>query len=332
MTDETNPLDVLRRSVPDDDRLESAIADRIESRLRVAHAEANPSRPVRWWRPALAAPIAVLLVVALSLAVVLRTSDPAAALVVTDAENVTVRLPDGSLVIDPEDGYELPDGAVLEIGLGGMVTVDDVVLDSAGVLAVRDGRLVADVVATTTTPDRPDHLAPDPTTTVAPVDVVTTTTTAAPTTTVPVDPEPTEPEPSDRTTTTARADRTDRDEREPTDDRDGARGDEDDRRAEEPLDAPITVSIALELDRVDSGVRVSWAVDGLQPGWSVVILRTIGDNEPSVIVSTADPTGQVIDQPTRADGRPAERRAGYRVIVIDEADGEVASGPKQSLR
>ena len=318
MTDETNPLDALRRSVPDDDRLESAIADRIESRLRVAHAEANRSRPVRWWRPALAAPVAVLLVVALSLAVVLRGSDPAAALVVTDAENVTVRL---------------PDGAVLEIGLGGMVTVDDVVLDSAGVLAVRDGRLVADVVATTTTPDRPDHLTPDPTTTVAPVDVVTTTTTTAPTTTVPADPEPTEPEPTDRTTTTVRADR---DEREPTDDRDGRdvdRGDEDaDRTADEPLDAPITVSIALELDRVESGVQVSWAVDGLQPGWSVVILRTIGDNEPSVIVSTTDPTGQVIDQPTRADGRPAERRAGYRVVVLDEADGEVASGPKQSLR
>ena len=98
MTDETNPLDALRRSVPDDDRLESAIADRIESRLRVAHAEANRSRPVRWWRPALAAPVAVLLVVALSLAVVLRGSDPAAALVVTDAENVTVRLPDGKVV------------------------------------------------------------------------------------------------------------------------------------------------------------------------------------------------------------------------------------------
>ena len=84
-------------------------------------------------------------------------------------------------------------------------------------------------------------------------------------------------------------------------------------------------------ERVDGGVRVSWAVDGLQPGWSVVILCTIGDSEPAVIVSAADHTGRVIDQPTPADGRLAEWRAGYRV-VIDEADGEVASGPKQSLR
>ncbi|MEM9467446.1 MAG: hypothetical protein AAGA90_18880 [Actinomycetota bacterium] len=331
-----NPLDALRRSVAETERLDPATADRIESRLRVAHA-ASRSRPTaRWWRPAIAAPALLVLVVALSVGVLLRGSDPAAALVVTDADNVTVRLPDGTLVVDPEDGYRLPDGAVVEIGVGGMVTVDDVVLDSAAVLEVRDGRLVADVVATTTTPVRPDHLAPEPTTTEPPDEVVTTTT-LPPTTTTAAPATTAAPERSETTTTTAPADDRGRDDDGDGDgDREGddGRGGREERNRDdgEDIDVGPTVSIALDLVRSDRGVELQWNVDGLQPGWSVVIVRRIGDGDPTTVVSTTDEVGGVTDAPTRDDGRPVDRRLRYRLIVLDEAGGEVASGPSQSLR
>lgn len=348
-----NPLDAMRRSVDDTSRIDRAVADRIESQLRIAHAGQNQTAGRRWWRPAVAAPVLLVIVLALSIALVLRSSDPAVALVVTDADNVTVRLPDGSVVVDPNDGFELPDGAIVEIEPGGMVTVDDVVLDSAGRLEVRDGRLVADVVATTTTPERPDHLAPPPQS----ADSVTTTGPPPTTSTEPpvttVAPKASE-EPATTSTSVPSTRDDDRGGRDGggADDRGDGRGTDDgdardrDRDAEPAEDSDgdtagpgwddgaegLTVGISLEIERADDGIRLVWNVDGLQPGWTVVVVRTAEDRDPVVVTSSGASQGEIIDQPTREDGRRADRRVRYSLSVLDAAGGEVASGPSQSLR
>ncbi len=341
-----NPLDALRRTVDDDAVMDARIADRLEADLRIAHADLA-GRPPLWRRAQILVP-AALLVVALSVGLALRDETPTAALVVSGAENVTIVLPDGRELMDPEDGFVLPDGAIVEVGAGGQVTIDDVVIDDAAagspvVLAVRDGRLITDVVATTTTPDRPDHLDPAPTTTEAPVDVTTTTTSEAPptTTTPPPASTTTVARPTDDTRDDRPDDRPDDREDRPTDDgRDGGRdgdgrrddrGDDDEPTETAPEDGP-TLALALELRRIDAGASVSWQVEGLEPGWTVVVYRAIGDRPPEPIVTTADASGSIEDTPTREDGRPVDRRIRYRLVVLDEGGGEVASGPVQSLR
>ena len=202
-----DPLGPLRRSVADDDGIDPIAADRIEAGLRVAHAARRPS-PAPWRRAAVLVPVAALLVVALAVGMLARDEQRSAAFVVTDAENVTVVLPDGTLVRDPGDGFVLPDGARVEIGTGGRVTIDDVTIDESAaaapvVLEVRDGRLISDVVATTTTPQRPDHLDPDPSTTEPPTDLTTTTTVPVPTTARPGEsPTTTRPPATDEAPTT----------------------------------------------------------------------------------------------------------------------------------
>lgn len=346
---EDNPLDALLRSVDDEERIDAGAADRIEAQLRVAHAGSHRSQPQRF-RPALAAAVALVAVVALSVLLVLRDPDPSAALVVTDADNVTVRLADGTVIADPRDGFALPDGAIVEIGVGGTVTVDDVVLETAGLLEVRDGRLVADVVATTTTPDRIDDPDPEVPNAEPPTDTstATVTTTTAVTTTTSA-PEATTPPARDSTTTTTVRDERDEspvdepDRGEPTDTRGDASQDErtdDSDRDGDGRDAgrsgdeagEATVAIALDLQRAEGGIRIAWEVDRLDPGWTVAIQRRIGDGAPTTVVTSADRTGAHLDQPTTDDGRPIDGRLRYRVAILDEAGGEVASGPSQSLR
>lgn len=334
-----NPLETLRRSVADEEQLDLRVADRIESQLRVAHAATRGSGS-RSMRPALVATMVLFAVIALSVLVAVRDPNPSAALVMTDAENVTVRLVDGTVITDPRDGFELPDGAVVEIGIGGMVTVDDVVLDSAGVLEVRDGRLVADVVATTTTADQP---APEVTTAEPATDTVPTSTSIAPTPTV----APATTAPPRETTTTSRApdttttvrDGRDDSPRDPERERDDGSNERDDSRSDEPTpdespsDEPQrTVAITLDLERIDRGVRLVWDVDGLEPGWMVLIARRVGDQAPTTVATSTASSGDHVDEPTRDDGRPIDGRLRYRVIIVDEAGGEVAAGPSQSLR
>ena len=318
-TDDHNPLEALHAEVGPEARLDAHVADHIEASLRVAHAEQRtPAAP--WWRRSIAlAPAAVLIVVAISAALVLRTESPSAALVITDAENVTIVLPSGDIVTDPADGFELPDGAVIEIGAAGMVSIDDVVIDEPARFAVVDGSLVSDVIATTTTPDRPDHLDPSTTTTVEPAEVTTTTTT-----------EPVRDEPATTTTVTERTTTTTTTEPPPrTDDRrDDDRRDE--RRDDEPDPEPgPAVGIGFQVDRVEGdGARVSWNVTGALDGWTVSIRRTIGDGTPVTVVSNGPLTGELVE----TFGRDAEGRVRYRLLVLDEAGGEVASAPAQGLR
>ena len=330
-----NPLDALCSSVADEEQLDPRVADRIESQLRIAHAATRGSGS-RSMRPALVATMVLFAVIALSVLVTVRDPNPSAALVMTDAENVTVRLVDGTVITDPSDGFELPDGAVVEIGIGGMVTVDDVVLDSVGVLEVRDGRLVADVVATTTTADQP---APEVTTAEPATDTVSTTTSIAPTPTTTTPPrETTTTSRAPDTTTTVRDGRDDSP-RDPERERDDGSNRRDDSRSDEPApdespsDEPQrTVAITLDLERIDRGVRLVWDVDGLEPGWMVLISRRVGDQAPTTVATSTASSGDHVDEPTRDDGRPIDGRLRYRVVIVDEAGGEVAAGPSQSLR
>lgn len=321
-TDDHNPLEALHAEVAPDARLDERVADRIEASLRVAHAEQRTTA-VPWWRRSIAlAPAAVLIVVAISAALVLRTETPSAALVITDAENVTIVLPGGDIVTDPADGFELPDGAVIEIGAAGMVSIDDVVIDEPARFSVVDGSLVSDVIATTTTHDRPDHLEPPSTTTVEPVEVTTTTTT-----------EPVRDEPADTTTTvTERTTSTTTTEppRRGDDDRDGDDDRRDGRRDDEPQPEPgPAVGIGFQVDRVDGdGARIAWNVTGALDGWTVTIVRTIGDGAPVAVVTGGPLTGELVEMFDRDE----QGRVRYRLVVLDEAGGEVASAPRQGLR
>ncbi|MEO0495626.1 MAG: hypothetical protein AAF081_19640 [Actinomycetota bacterium] len=312
-----NPLEALHAEVAPDGRLDERVAGRIEASLRVAHAEQRTTW-VPWWRRSIAlAPAAVLVVVAISAAVILRTETPSAALVITDAENVTIVLPSGDVVTDPADGFELPDGAVIEIGAAGMVSIDGVVIDEPARFSVVDGSLVSDVIATTTTPARPDHLDPPPTSTVESMET-TTTTTAAPVRAEPVDTTTTVAERSTTTTTTTESPQRDGDDR----DR------EDDRRDDDAEPGPA-VGIGFTVDRVDDdGARIEWNVTGAPVGWTVSIVRTIGEGGPVAVVIGGPLTGELVEM----FGPDQRGRVRYRLVVLDEAGGEVASAPRQGLR
>ena len=203
--DDDHPLEPLARAEVAD--LDAAARDRIEAGLRVQHAARptadGPARSPRRWL--VAAPALVVLLVVVTVALLARDTAPAVALEVRDAMDVVVTLPDGSTVQDPADGFALVDGAVVVIADGGSITIDDVTLPGGTTVTVRDGRLVTDVVATTTTdppgddgtaPVRPEPEPEAPSTTRPPVDEPTRTTAAPadpprddpPTTTVTVPP------------------------------------------------------------------------------------------------------------------------------------------------
>lgn len=323
-TDDDNPLAALRGEVAPDSGMDARAADRLEASLRVAHAEQRTTA-VPWWRRSIAlAPAAVLIVVAISAALVLRTETPSAALVITDAENVTVVLPGGGVITDPADGFELPEGAVVEIGAAGMVSIDDVVIDEPARFSVVDGALVSDVIATTTTPERPDHLDPATTTTIEPVEVTTSTTTTTPVRDEPAEPTSTIAERT--TTTTSTPERREGDDRERDDDRRGDRRDDEPQPEPEPGPA---VSIGFTVDRVDGdGARITWNVTGAPDGWTISIRRTIGDGGPVTVVAGGPLSGELVEM----FGRDDQGRVRYRLVVLDEAGGEVGSAPVQGLR
>lgn len=332
----------LRASVDDRDGMDAAAADRLEAALRVAHAErSRPAAVPGWRRPALLGAMALVVVLAALATMVVQDTAPSAALVLRDASGVTVVLPDGSRVVDPVDGFELPDGAVVSIADGGRATIDDTTIDVASVLEVRDGALVAQVDVTTTRPD--DRVPTDQTTdrdsSDQPTDQPSSTTLRDATTT-------SEPGTSDRPPTTDAPAPFDR----PTAP-DGERSDASGPTTTRPNDRsggetpPTTVvppapepdphaaiDIGLRVQRVDSGIGLRWVVIPLADGWQVVVQRQIGDAAVETITgpSTAaeGETIDPLDVPVGGD----QPRVRYRVAVLDDAGGLVGAGPYQSVR
>ncbi|MEM7142444.1 MAG: hypothetical protein AAF548_15580 [Actinomycetota bacterium] len=310
--------------------LDSASRDRIESALRVQYAArtgaGRPSRP-RWL---IAVPaLAVLLAVA-TVALVARDTVPVAALELNDADGVTITLPDGSTVIDPADGFLLADGAVVMVRDAGSVRIDDVTLSGETTVTVRDGQLVTDVVATTTT-DRPSHLDPGPEPSQPPDELRSTTTTTTPpattTTARPVDDTP-PPEPTDRPPPTEPVEP----ESEPPRGRDrgdGQRGEGRDRD-----DEGLDVAVALRVQPRDGAIRVSWNASGVDGRpWTVVVVRATdgstpaGPAEGSVIGDGRK--GEVVERGDELPDEPVSIT--YRVFVVDEAGGVVAASAAQTF-
>ena len=312
--------------------------DQLDARLRVQHAASRqPVRQPLWRRVAVLAPTMVVLLVVASVLVVARDQNPSAAFVLTNAENVTQHLPDGTSINDPADGFELIEGARIEIRDGGMATFGDVTVDVVAVLVVRNGELVTDVIPTTTitgTSSTSDPATDDADTDDDPVRDEDSDDGGV------VDPEIDRSDDLDEvdvrppTTTTTVGSRPDD---EPDHD-----SDPDDPSPASPVDAPV-VEIGMRLRSVDGGVRINWLVQGADDSWSVAVVRSEGDGfgeESStvgellaidIVTLVGDARqaseGQVVDDAPEGDGLVR-----YRVLVVDSGGGIVASSPAQSLR
>jgi len=324
-----DPIDALRRSVPDSHRMPSDAADRLEAGLRVAHAARRPVPVPLWRRPVALGALGLLLFVAALATLVIRDTEPSAALVLSDAEGVTVLLPDGSEVVDPEDGFALPEGAVVSIAEGGTVTIDETIIDAVSELLVRDGRLVSRVAVsvpdmTTDTasspPPTPDSDREDPATT---------------------EPERDEPVPTTSTAVPGGDDGHDEHQGEERDD--GGDHDERDRvtttTAPTEPDAPTstvapadaTVDVSLRLSARDDGVLVVWSVVELAPGWQVVITRRVGNGDVAAVIGpTREAVGEFVDPLPARDGDRVRVR--YRILVLDEDGVVIAESPDRSVR
>lgn len=164
--DYDDPVDALAElfAEPDPDP-DPRFVDRLESRLRVAHAEQNRT-PVtvgpRWGRLVGLAAIAVMVLAAATTGLLYRDRSVSSALEMSDASGVSLTLPDGSTVEDPADGFELPDGTLIIIRVGGSAVIDDVVLDEGSVVTVRDGALVTEAEVDLATAPAPRDQAPLP--------------------------------------------------------------------------------------------------------------------------------------------------------------------------
>ncbi|MEZ5243623.1 MAG: hypothetical protein R2707_00880 [Acidimicrobiales bacterium] len=328
MTSDDNPLAPLAEiDVPD---LDPVRRDRLEAALRVRFAEHRnvaPRRPVP--RGLVVGPALALVLLIATIAFLVRGETAVAALEIRDAENVVVMLPDGEVVTDPADGFALVDGAVVVVGEGGTVTIDEVTLPAGTRVVVRSGRLVSETTATTTT-DRPatalDETSDDRPAGARPSEVpeATTTTTA-----------PARPTPSSTTTTepappSTRPSAPPVESRAPSDPAPGVIA------PDPPGDSPpgVELAVSLRVSVRDGAVRVGWSVDGsLDPGWRVVVVRTADGSEPvdlagAVVVAegargeSAEPFG---DLPERIE------TLRYRVLVLDEGDGVVARSAVQTI-
>ncbi len=147
MTDETrDQLDDLGGTeVPPPDPV---FAERLEERLRSGAAvSANPAVPPprrgRWpgliLRPGVAV-TAIALVGIIGAVWFGRDDLTSDVLALTAARESFVVLPDGT-EIDAVPGLEVPDGAVIEVGSDGSVTIDGTQYDSGSVLEINNGRV-----------------------------------------------------------------------------------------------------------------------------------------------------------------------------------------------
>ena len=230
------------------------------------------------------------------------------------------------------------------------MTIDDVMLSEGAVVTVRDGILVSDVVATSTT--RPDEVVHRP----RPVDDPTDSRGRGRTSTTPGDATRGEsPLPPDVRRPTDRdrpADATRDGTREldpptvtdpthpvdtPTDDTptdDTPTVDTRTDGAHPRLDG-VPLGIALRLFADDGHVRVVWRVQGVgDEPWAVVVVRTDDGTDPDWPVAGGavvgeGPSGEIVER--RRDFPDIVTSLRYRVLVVDRSDGVVARGAVQTL-
>lgn len=328
--DRRHPLDALAESRAPE--MDPTSRDRIEAGLRVQHAGRRSAAAESSRRWLVVVPALVIVLVIATAVLLVRDSAPVAALEVRDAQDVVVTLPDGSVVRDPVDGFQLRDGAVVTVEIGGSITIDDVTLAGGTTVTVRDGRLVSDVVATTTTDRVDDHPADvrpgdDP-----PTDTHGTTSTTSTTTTV--------DRPADRpttttTTTTTRPPDRPADEPRPDPPRDGG----DDPPRVDPVDGAtndgVEVAVALRVRARDGDIRVAWSVEGIgDEPWQVVVVRATDGSVPAGAgdghVAGSGRQGEVVER--RADFPEDLVEIVYRVLVLDGEEGVVARSAPQTLR
>jgi len=322
MSDDTreDPIDALTDlfSEPDTEPTPGFV-DRLEVDLRIAHADRNHVRqsvPI-WGRVGALASMAVLVLAIATAGLVLRDRSVSSALELSNARGVVVTMPDGSVVSDPADGFDLPEGAVIVIEIGGSATIEDVSLPEGTVVTVRDGALVSEVSVTTTVaaPEhRPGGLDADPT--------VSPHRDGPMPSAIPADePAPVVPDPP-RTVPPAGMDRP------------GP-------MATVPADHPapgsgLDLGLRLRLDARSHRVRIEWSSGpAAEPMWRVVVVRTSGDLVPdwplapgAMVVGESVGTGrsEIIDMLGPSGGV-----VNYRVLVLDEAGGVVARGAIQKV-
>ncbi|MCP5027249.1 MAG: hypothetical protein GY929_13295 [Actinomycetia bacterium] len=136
-------------------------AERLEQRLRsVATVSPTPATPPprrgRWTglvlRPSVA--VAIIALIGIVGATVFRASDsPDEVLALTAARSSTMVLPDGT-EIAAMAGLEVPDGAIIEVGPDGAVTIGGIDYQAGTILEITDGRV-------RTISDRPDDQPTD---------------------------------------------------------------------------------------------------------------------------------------------------------------------------
>jgi hypothetical protein len=325
VTGDDNPLGPLADiDVPD---LDPARRDRIESSLRVQFAAQTTAVPRRNLpRGIVVGPVIALVLLVATVAFLARGETAVAALEVRDAENVVVTLPDGEIVTDPADGFALVDGAVVVVGEGGSVTIDEVTLPAGTRVVVRDGRLVSETTATTTT-DRPVAAPDDTPLGERPAEVPASTTT----TTTPAGPA------RSSTTTIAPAPPSTRPPAPPVESRPPSDRVPDDTTVDErPRDTTtgVDLAVALRVNVRDGTVRILWSVDGsVDAGWRVVVARTTDGSEP------VDATGAaIVAEGVRGESVESLRELPrgtdtlrYRVLVLDDRDGVVARSAVQTI-
>ena len=146
-----NPRHLLEdagaRDVPGPD---AAFADALEARLRAVAVSAPPAAPVAtaptrrrqsfgWARPMLAGLVATAIVLAAIAQGGLAPKSPTPGLELSAAVNVTVQLPDGTTVENPE-GMILPEGAIVTVGEGGSARIGNVTVNPGETVVVHGGR------------------------------------------------------------------------------------------------------------------------------------------------------------------------------------------------
>ena len=345
MTDETDdfyddPIDALAElfAVADPEP-DPRFADRLESDLRVAHAERNLARrPSRIGsRVTALATLALVILVAATVSLVWRDRSVSSALEMSNADGVVVTLPDGSTVDDPADGFDLPEGTVIVVRIGGSVTIDDVSLHDGVVVTVRDGSLVTDAPITTTTVQAVDDVAP----TDAPAPPPPNSDRPAPTTPNSDRPAPTTPTPDRPAPPPPISDRASPATPTPV-------------KPEPPVVAVpgpglgqalpdtspstgVELALAIKVDGKSGRVVVRWSTGrALEPTWRALVVRSTGEVEPawpldstSVLLGESHGAGrsELIDEPG-----PDARFANYRVVVVDRAGGVVARSAVQSVK
>jgi len=360
-----DPIDALAELFAEPDPQPAPeFVDRLDAELRIAHAERGrgTAPSPRWGRLGALASVAAVVLAVATAGLVWNDRSVSSALEMTDAIGVQVTLPDGSTIEDPADGFDLPEGAIIVVSIGGSVTIDDVSLGEGSTVTVRDGSLVTDVVVTTSTAppagpsersDRPDDTGPvpPPTATNEPPSVSSMEPPAGePSRPVRPDdhpgtqPVPEPPLPTDRPTQPGR------DAIHPAPQPNPQKGGPTVTIEPRPLIPPVTIEpppivppnpstqVGLSVRRHGRTRRVTlrWstgpATDAL---WRSVVIRSSADAPPDwplgpgMVLLGEAPAGQPGEAVDEVP--PGTSVASYRVVLLDSAGGVVARGVVQSV-